>query len=328
MKTYADRRPPFLSKRQPPREVYLVLSAAEAREYENRFSDLRKKVRERADHIFARDATLQLVRTCDETGKELNVIHRTPPAADEQKPATTTGSSRPGPSSRRRIPDVVSVPLPDESKAKRSEEKQGRKADRARRMERIKFLTVDEWRRLFAAMESRRDRALFLIAYRHGLRVSEVGLLHRTDFDDKQHRLNVHRLKGSLPGVHKMQADEVKALKEYLRERKRQAEKSGADDTNPLLFPDRYGNAISRFALDWLMRRSYGVKADLPAEKRHFHVLKHSIAVHLLDAGADLRFVQDWLGHADISNTVIYATLTSRTRDEKARTLFMKMPRL
>jgi len=140
--------------------------------------------------------------------------------------------------------------------------------------------------------------------------------------------LNVHRLKGSLPGVHKMQADEVKALKEYLRERKRQAEKNGADDVNPLLFPDRYGNAISRFALDWLMRRSYGVKADLPAEKRHFHVLKHSIAVHLLDAGADLRFVQDWLGHADIGNTVIYATLTNKTRDEKARTLFMKMPRL
>lgn len=103
---------------------------------------------------------------------------------------------------------------------------------------------------------------------------------------------------------------------------------TGVDDVNPLLFPDRYGNAISRFALDWLMRRNYGVKADLPTEKRHFHVLKHSIAVHLLDAGADLRFVQDWLGHADIGNTVIYATLTSKTRDEKARALFMKMPRL
>jgi integrase len=328
MKTYADRRPPFLWKRQPPREVYLVLNGAEAKEYENRLSDLRKYVRERADHIFARDATPQLVKICDEKGVELNIIHRTPPTGDEKKPAATIGSSQPGHSSRRRIPDVVITPLPDESKARNGEEKQGRKADRARRMERIKFLTVDEWRRLFAAMESRRDRALFLIAYRHGLRASEVGLLHRTDFDEKQHRLNVHRLKGSLPGVHKMQADEVRVLKEYLWERKRQAEKSGADDTNPLLFPDRYGNAISRFALDWLMRRSYGVKADLPAEKRHFHVLKHSIAVHLLDAGADLRFVQDWLGHADISNTVIYATLTSRTRDEKARTLFMKMPRL
>jgi len=71
------------------------------------------------------------------------------------------------------------------------------------------------------------------------------------------------------------------------------------------------------FALDWLMRRSYGVKADLPAEKRHFHVLKHSIAVHLLDAGADLRFVQDWLGHVDIGNTVIYTTSPARRTTSK-----------
>ena len=240
------------------------------------------------------------------------------------KTAKKTKTTAPG-----RVKAVTLRLVPNEGQEiTRSEEKESRNNDRARRMERIKFLTVDEWRRLFSAMESRRDRALFLIAYRHGLRVSEVGLLHRADFDEKQHRLSVHRLKGSLPGVHKMQADEVKALKEYLRERKRQAEKNGVDDTNPLLFPDRYGNAISRFALDWLMRRNYGAKADLPADKRHFHVLKHSIAVHLLDAGADLRFVQDWLGHADISNTVIYATLTSKTRDEKARSLFLKMPKL
>jgi site-specific recombinase XerD len=52
------------------------------------------------------------------------------------------------------------------------------------------------------------------------------------------------------------------------------------------------------------------------------HALKHSIATHLLDAGADLRFVQDWIGHASIRNTVIYAQLTSRRRDEEARKVF------
>jgi site-specific recombinase XerD len=51
-------------------------------------------------------------------------------------------------------------------------------------------------------------------------------------------------------------------------------------------------------------------------------VLKHSIATRLLDAGADLRFVQDWIGHASIKNTVIYAQLTSRRRDEEARKVF------
>jgi site-specific recombinase XerD len=42
----------------------------------------------------------------------------------------------------------------------------------------------------------------------------------------------------------------------------------------------------------------------------HFHVLKHSVATHLLDAGVDIRFVQDWLGHSNIQNTVIYAYLS------------------
>jgi len=53
-----------------------------------------------------------------------------------------------------------------------------------------------------------------------------------------------------------------------------------------------------------------------------FHSLKHSIATYLLDAGADLSFVKDWLGHANIQNTTIYAQLTHPARDTQARRLF------
>jgi site-specific recombinase XerD len=48
--------------------------------------------------------------------------------------------------------------------------------------------------------------------------------------------------------------------------------------------------------------QTYGKTAGLPVEKRKFHCLKHSIATHLLDAGADLAFVKDWLGHANIGS--------------------------
>lgn len=188
---------------------------------------------------------------------------------------------------------------------------------RAKRTRTTKFLTLDETQRLFSVIKDRRDRAIFLIAYRHGLRASEIGLLQTGDLDFKKLRVMVHRLKGSLSGEHPLQPDEVKALRSHLRHR--------ALDS-PILFPSRRALPISRYMLDELMKR-YGAQADLPKEKRHFHVLKHSIATHLLDAGAELRFVQDWLGHANIQNTVIYTALVSTTRETKARQHFLKLPK-
>lgn len=184
--------------------------------------------------------------------------------------------------------------------------------------ETVKFLTQDEIARLFSAIKNKRDRALFLIAYRHGLRASEVGRLIVSDIDFKKLRIMLHRLKGSHSGEHPLQTDEAKSLKAYLRSRKAAI---------PVLFSSNRNDPISRSMLHRLMR-TYGSIANLPKDKQHFHVLKHSIATHLLDAGADVRFVQDWLGHANIQNTVIYTYLTSTTREEKARKLFMKMPRL
>ena len=148
------------------------------------------------------------------------------------------------------------------------------------------------------------------------MRASEVGLLRKEDLDLKALRLVLHRLKGSHSGTHPLQPDEVKAVKSYLRSR---------DDPSPILFPSRRGEPISRRMLDWLMK-DYGRRAGISKSKRHFHVLKHSIATHLLDAGADLRFVQDWLGHANIQNTVVYTFLSVRTREQSARKLFMQLP--
>src|ERR1700749_108286 len=101
-------------------------------------------------------------------------------------------------------------------------------ATRARRSETIKFLTLDETRRLFAVITDKRDKAIFLLTYPHGLRASEIGLLRVSDLDLKRLRVMLHRLKGSLSGEHPLQADEARALKAWLKSR---------DTDSPILFP-------------------------------------------------------------------------------------------
>jgi integrase len=185
---------------------------------------------------------------------------------------------------------------------------QSRRRDRA-----ITFLTQDELKRLLAVIKDKRDRAIIMTAYRHGLRASEIGMLQQDDLDLKQGRITINRLKGSLSGVYPMQPDVIKYVRAYLRTREQ--------GDSPYLFISNRGVPIDRRTL-WKMMQTYGELAELPADKRQFHILKHSIATHLLDAGGDLSFVKDWLGHANIQNTTIYARLTTTTRDAKARQLF------
>jgi len=165
------------------------------------------------------------------------------------------------------------------------------------------YLTQAELKRLLDAVKDKRDRAIIKTSYRHGLRASEVGMLQRDDVDLRQGRINIRRLKGSLAGVYPMAADTVKVIRAYLRTRE--------DHDSPYLFISNRGLPIDRRTL-WKMMQTYAHAAGLPENKQHFHILKHSIATHLLDAGADLSFVKDWLGHANIQNTTIYARLTNR----------------
>jgi len=177
---------------------------------------------------------------------------------------------------------------------------------------RMQFLTQQELKRLFAVIRDKRDKALFLVAYRHGLRASEIGFLQRTEVDLKQGRITIHRLKGSLSGIYPLQPDVIELLRSYLR---------GRTDASPYLFISNRGVPINRRTL-WCAMQTYGKKAGLPPDKRKFHNLKHSIATHLLDARGELKFVQDWVGHKSIQNTTKYAQLTNPQRDEEARKLF------
>ena len=114
--------------------------------------------------------------------------------------------------------------------------------------------TPDELRRLFKVIRSKRDKAIFLVAYRHGLRASEIGLLQRADVDAKQGRISIHRLEGFDLGVYPMQPDVLKAIRSYLRTRA---------DESPYLFLSNRNVPISRYMLHHLMQ-TYGEVAGLP----------------------------------------------------------------
>ena len=176
----------------------------------------------------------------------------------------------------------------------------------------ITFLTQDEVRRLFAVITSKRDRALFQLAYHHGLRASEVSLLQRDDIHEKHGRIYIPRVKGSIATTYPMQPEDVRLVRAYLRTR---------DDDSPYLFISMRGIPLERRSY-WDLMQKYGEGAAIPKPKRRFHALRHAIAVHLLDAGADVAFVQDRLGHANIQNTIIYMRYTTVTRDMQTRSLF------
>ena len=90
-----------------------------------------------------------------------------------------------------------------------------------------------------------------------------------------------------------MKPADMRLLRSYLREREK--------DVNPYLFISNRMLPMHRHTL-WDAMRVYGERAELPPQKRTFKVWQHSIAVHLLDADADISFVQDWLGHTNIDS--------------------------
>ncbi len=176
----------------------------------------------------------------------------------------------------------------------------------------IFFLTQEELRQLFSVISGKRDRAIFYLAYHHGLRASEVSLLLRDDLQDRQGRIHIHRVKGSISRTYPIQPKDVRRIRAYLRTR---------EDESPHLFISNRGQPLERRSY-WDLMQKYAVLAELPKEKRRFHSLRHSIAVHLLDAGADVAYVQDRLGHANIQNTMVYLRYTTATRDAQTRELF------
>ena len=102
-----------------------------------------------------------------------------------------------------------------------------------------------------------------------------------------------------------LQPEDLRLVRAYLRRR---------EDDSPYLFISTRGIPLKRRSY-WDLMPKHGQVAALPKSQRRFHALRHAMAVHLLDAGADCAFVQDRLGHANIQNTMVsmrYTTVRNR----------------
>ncbi len=181
-----------------------------------------------------------------------------------------------------------------------------------------KALTVEEVTRLIESAEregdpiSLRDKAILELLYSTGARVSELIGLSVSDFLlNKTQEGDIHivkvRGKGSKERLVPLGRYAVEAVENYLiRVRPALAEKSSARET--ALFLNARGNRISRQSA-WQVVLDAAEATGLRG-KVSPHVLRHSFATHLLDGGADIRVVQELLGHSSVTTTQIYTLIT------------------
>ena len=164
------------------------------------------------------------------------------------------------------------------------------------------YLTGSEVDRLIAAARKvsrygHRDATMILIAYRHGLRASEVCDLQWHQVELAAGRLHVRRSKRGTPSVHPMQGDEIRALRRLQREQGPGPHVFVSERGGPMT-PKSFGNAFARL----------GERAGMPF-LIHPHMLRHGCGYALANAGHDTRALQAWLGHKNIQHTVRYTEL-------------------
>lgn len=171
-------------------------------------------------------------------------------------------------------------------------------------MNRRRFLTAKEVQAMMQAARQgptgERDYCLILLAFRHGMRISELLDLHYHDLDLHEGRVNVRRLNNGFSTIHPLRFDEREAIERWSLVR---AGWKAADKTDAL-FISRRGTALSRQQA-YRIIRSAGENAGTVTHT-HPHMLRHACGYELAERGTDTRLIQDYLGHRNIRHTVRY----------------------
>jgi site-specific recombinase XerD len=163
-------------------------------------------------------------------------------------------------------------------------------------------LSKSEVKRFLDALDHPKYRAIAFVLYSAGLRVSEVASLKVTDMDSERGRIHVRNGKGGKDRYVMLSPVALAVLREYVR----------AEWPRDWLFPagHRRDRHITSRTIQEQVTQA-GKRAGL-RKRVTPHVLRHSFATHLLEAGTDLRYIQDLLGHADIRTTIIYTHVAQK----------------
>lgn len=163
-----------------------------------------------------------------------------------------------------------------------------------------------------------RDRAILEVMYASGIRVSEVVGLNVGDYEREEARVRVWG-KGAKERIAFLGEPACRALDAYIAEgRPRLLAAAHRPVATDALFVNRFGQRLTSRSVDTLVRKA--ARAAGITRRVAPHVLRHSFATHLLNGGADLRFIQEMLGHSDISTTQVYTHVSQ----ERLREVYLR----
>lgn len=173
-----------------------------------------------------------------------------------------------------------------------------------------------------ASSESKRNAAMILLAFKHGMRSSEVCDLRLSDIDMKNGIITVRRLKGSLKSQQDLMdipgqplLSERRVLKAWLEERESYLDRSD------FLFLSQKGGKLDRSAFFRLFQ-DLAARVGLPKDKRHPHCLKHSAGFYLAEHGVSLQAIQKRLGHKSLASSGVYIAVTDERANREADKAF------
>lgn len=175
------------------------------------------------------------------------------------------------------------------------------------------YVPIEALRKAISSTNSLEERLIIKLLYYCGLRASEVGLQPASHFDARHNTLEVLRLKGSFGRTYKLEPWLLEDMKAWMAKRPKSKFLFCHHDFRTDTYNPDY--PMDRFCVFQIWKRA-AQRAGLPKALQHPHVLKHSVATHMLERGDDLTFVQNWLGHRSMESTQVYAEVVGKRLQE------------